>query len=86
MSPTTWTQASVEAGIFDTANTLIGDAITTIKLAIGLGAFIYVMWVVFGRRGLAAIISAGFVAALAVWLVALDGVEQIAGLIGVTLG
>ncbi len=86
MLPTTWIHASAEVGIFDTANALIGDAVATIKLAISLGAVVYVLFVVFGRRGLAAVISAGFVAAVAVWLVAGGGVEQVAGLIGVTLG
>lgn len=71
--------------VFEKANELTAEATATIKGAVVLGALMFVLFLLFKREGTSRIIMAAAAAALAVWLVALGGVETVAGWFGQTL-
>lgn len=71
--------------VFEKANELTAEATTTVKGAIMLAAIAFIAWLLFKREGTAKLVMAGATAAIAIWLVAFDGISVVAGWFGATL-
>lgn len=63
------TMTLISAGIFSKVNDLTLDATGSVKLVIALGAIIFIGWRWVEKRTLTAVITAGLIAGIAMWLV-----------------
>lgn len=76
---------NIKPMVFEKANELTAQATGTLKGLILLASISFIVWLMFKREGTGKIIMACVTAGLAIWLVALSGVETIAGMFGQTL-
>lgn len=72
-------QTLVPLTVFDRVNGLFEDVTTTIKIAVGVGASIFILWLLFKREGMGRLVMGAAVAAIAVWLVAGGGIDSLSG-------
>ena len=76
---------NIKPMLFEKANQLTADATATAKGLILFASISFIVWLMFKREGTGKIVMACVTVGLAIWLVALSGVETIAGMFGQTL-